>query len=91
MSDKKNNNRPFTNEDTLVRRAWVESALESVRGRIKAANPDIDDSVANVGADQSLQSAFQATDDVVEATDSQSGRKPQLYVAWSSPARRSGT
>lgn len=88
MSDKKYRNESFTNEDTIVRRAWIESALESVRGRLNIAYPDPDAAIAGTGVDG--EEKDDAEQSALEPGGARSGR-PRLYVAWSSPERRSGT
>ena len=39
MNYKKDNNNRFTNTDTIVRRDWIETAIESVRARLDEPLP----------------------------------------------------
>lgn len=89
MSDKKNRNESFTNEDTIVRRAWIHSALASVRDRLKTAYPDPDAATAGTGVDGEDDDVEQSAG-AAGSHDTDAGRS-RLYVAWSSPERRSGT
>ena len=71
----------ITNEDTLVRRAWIDSAVDSVRAKL-GGTPGADDA--------------QDRDDQVSPSEARCSAKPRsgrpkLYVAWSAEARRSGT
>ena len=88
MSDKKNLNRPFTNEDTIVRRAWIETALEGVRGQLGSLCPDT--AIAGAGISEDIASET-TPDDRPQSRASETKGRPQLYVAWSAPQRRSGT
>lgn len=77
MAHKKDNDDLITNADTLVRRAWIESAIESVRTSIESPLP-----VAEVG---DIASSVSGLDDRSEATGS------HLTLVWSADERRSGT
>jgi hypothetical protein len=75
MHHKKDNETLIRNEDTLVRRAWIESAMEGVRALVDSPlpAPETGDLVVDVAA-------------YAEEAD-----EPQLYVVWDADARRSGT
>jgi hypothetical protein len=38
MSERKHSEKEFTNEDTVRRRAWIDKALDSVKGRFMVGN-----------------------------------------------------
>jgi hypothetical protein len=38
MSERKHSEKEFTNEDTVRRRAWIDKALDSVKGRFTVGN-----------------------------------------------------
>ncbi len=78
MENKKHNEALITNEDTLVRRAWIESALEGVRSHIDAPLPPAE-------AGNSGRSADYEREPTAES------KRPHLYMVWSSRERRSGT
>ena len=86
MSDDKHNKPEFTNEDTIVRRAWIESALEGVRGRLNSIYPEFGAGLQETGPDEIPEQPAARPDAAAPQR-----RRPQLYVAWSSPTRRSGT
>jgi hypothetical protein len=75
----------FTNEDTLVRRAWIDSALDSVRSRL-GGSPDSGES-----ADFDEESGQSADRSAAPGPASKRAERPKLYVAWSATERRSGT
>lgn len=83
MSDKNEKQHLFRNEDTLLRRAWIESALRGVRSSLK------------IGAD-TPEFGERASTDVSATVEQNSGarlsgtasRRPPLYVAWSASRRR---
>jgi hypothetical protein len=75
----------FTNEDTLVRRAWIDSALDSVRSRL-GGTPDNGES-----SDCDEESGQSAAPAAAPGSDSERPERPKLYVAWSATERRSGT
>jgi hypothetical protein len=82
MKYKKHNKIAITNEDTLVRRAWIESAVESVRARINEPLPHAESgSLVQIADEESNPVAERPT----------RGERPQLYIAWSDGMRRSGT
>ena len=92
MSDKKRSDAPFTNEDTIVRRAWIETALASVRSRLGSQYPDPDAATAGTGIDgSSPANDAEQNDSDRPALEPAAARRSGLYVAWSAPARRSGT
>ncbi|HJP05269.1 MAG: hypothetical protein CL799_12325 [Chromatiales bacterium] len=90
MSDKKHRTESFTNEDTIVRRAWIDSALESVRGRLNTAYPDPDPATAGTGVDGEEKDDAEQSAGAAKPHETGTCRR-HLYVAWSSPERRSGT
>ena len=77
MAHNKDNDALITNAETLIRRAWIESAIECVRTRIEAPQPlaEFGDIAASVGC----------IDDRSEATGA------HLTLVWSADERRSGT
>jgi len=86
MSDKNEKQDLIRNEDTLLRRAWIESALQGVRSSLasRSAAPEYGEpaSAAAPVADQTNRgSDFSGT----------ASRRPALYVAWSAGRRRSAT
>ena len=89
MSDKKQEKSTFSNEDTLVRRAWIDSALTSVRSHLDAHVGDSGPFPA--GAEGAASGAEMAEVEQNAAAQPTAGDKPRLYVAWSSGERRSGT
>ncbi len=95
MSDKKQNDTAFTNEDTIVRRQWIESALESVRGQLDSGCPDPDAAISDTSVDGEPAQDTAETDSGPAAEAAGNPRmdatRPRLYVAWSAPERRSGT
>jgi hypothetical protein len=82
MEYKKHNKTAITNEDTLVRRAWIESAVESVRARINEPLPQAESGSLIRMADEAPKLA---------AERPARGERPHLYIAWSDGMRRSGT
>jgi hypothetical protein len=89
MSNKNNNDSIFSNQDTLVRRAWINSALDSVRSRLGYGTEN--DSVAE-NSDSNAVGQPPVEPRQPEAAEHQdSSEQPHLYVAWSSRERRSGT
>jgi hypothetical protein len=89
MSNKNNNDSIFTNQDTIVRRAWINSALDSVRSRLGSGTENA--AVAeNLDSNAVGQPSVESREP--EAAERQdSSKQPHLYVAWSSQERRSGT
>ena len=93
MSNKNNNDSIFTNQDTIVRRAWINSALDSVRSRLGSGTEN-DAAAGNIAGTNNSNAVGQppAASRKSAAVEHQDGSgQPQLYVAWSSQARRSGT
>jgi len=88
MSDKNKNEEFFRNTDTLVRRAWIESALEGVRASLGSGLSalefgDAADAPAAAGAERPP---------LAQSAGAPAGKsKPRLYVAWSAGIRRAGT
>ncbi|MDP6436064.1 MAG: hypothetical protein QF790_08475 [Gammaproteobacteria bacterium] len=81
MSDKKHRNESFTNEDTIVRRAWIDSALESVRGRLNTTYPDPDAATVGTGVDgEEKDDAEQQSAEATKPRGTDVSR-PRLYVA----------
>jgi len=91
MSKKNNNDSFFSNQDTIVRRAWIDSALEGVRSRLGVGlEPDpVAGHINGVNIDAS-DDAPAPTGQPAEAAG-ESRQPAGLYVAWSSQERRSGT
>jgi hypothetical protein len=89
MSNKNNNDSIFTNQDTIVRREWINSALNSVRSRLgsRAENDHVAGNSDNNAVGQPAEESKQP--DPAERQVS-SGQR-HLYVAWSARERRSGT
>lgn len=86
MSDKNEKEQLFRNEDTLLRRAWIESAIQGVRSSLSG------------GADAPEFGERPGTDGAAAGETSRTGKpnstaakRPALYVAWSAGVRRSGT
>ena len=93
MSNKNNNSDSlFSNQDTIVRRDWINSALESVKSRLRSGQES--DAVAgyidgaNIDADEG-KSAPEVKGQANAPAEGSTQRG--LYVAWSSQERRSGT
>ena len=88
MSDKNKNDRLFRNEDTLVRRAWIESAIEGVRASLGSGFNALEFGEP-INPPAALNNEPQATS---KSRFPAAGKnRPSLYVAWSASARRSGT
>lgn len=88
MSNKNNNSDSlFSNQDTIVRRAWINSALEGVRSRL-GVGLESDAVAGNIDANGDARAPAASG----QPADAASGAgQPGLYVAWSSQERRSGT
>ena len=69
MSNKNNNDSFFTNQDTIVRRAWINSALESARSRLAPSSKH--DAVIG----------YIEANDVGQEAAADSAEQPHLYVA----------
>jgi hypothetical protein len=96
MPNKNNNNSIFTNQDTIVRRDWINSALDSVRSRLGSGSEN--DAVAGDVVRNNDSNAVgqppenpQPAEAAKAAKAQDSSGQPHLYVAWSSQERRSGT
>jgi hypothetical protein len=82
MSNKNNKDEFFRNEDTLMRRAWIESALEGVRSTLGS----------NFNALEFGEPAASSNPPVSESRPSAAAtQRPALYVAWSAGRRRART
>jgi hypothetical protein len=91
MSDNKHNKDPFfTNEATLLRRAWIEAAVNGVRARIDAG-PDADSPIPVAASEPRTLSIVQPADAAALPLMEAKRRRPNLYVAWPVQERRSGT
>ena len=86
MSDKNEKQDLIRNEDTLLRRAWIESAIQGVRSSLASR------SAAPEYGERAITDA--PAPDETNRSPSYSGaasRRPALYVAWSAGRRRSAT
>jgi len=91
MSNKNNNSDvPFSNQDTIVRREWINTALESVRSHLHA---DRESDVLAGAIEVAYNDAGDGEHLANEQATAAAGDSPNrgLYVAWSSQKRRSGT
>ncbi|MGI9291320.1 MAG: hypothetical protein ACR2QG_08590 [Gammaproteobacteria bacterium] len=79
MANEKDNEL-IRNEDTLVRRAWIESAVEGVRAKVDAPLPLAD--VERLSADELNMAVSGPADKQPE---------PELNLVWDAAVRRSGT
>lgn len=86
MSDKSKEEDIFRNEETLLRRAWIESALRGVRASLACA-ADAPEFGERAGFDGSVAGETNAA----VKSASAAAKRPALYVAWSAGGRRSGT
>jgi hypothetical protein len=80
MANKKDTEALITNEKTLVRRAWIESAIEGVRAQV--STPVAHAEPANLAREEFCAATEKHQDE---------GGRPHLYVAWDADQRRSGT
>lgn len=78
----------FKNENTRARRAWIESAISSVRAHLAVSGSDVPP-VEALGNEPSAIPSVVAEPQLTYRPDG--GRRPHLYVAWSDGERRSGT
>jgi hypothetical protein len=83
MAHEKDNDTLITNEDTLVRRAWIESAVEGVRARVET-------SLSHAEVDALVREEFPA-DIATCREDAEDADRPELYLVWDADERRSGT
>ena len=93
MSNKNNNNDSlFSNQDTIVRREWINSALEGVRARLGSGldTGAVDGNVDGINIDTN-DSAPASEESRQPAKASRGSSQRGLYVAWSAQERRSGT
>lgn len=81
MSYKKYNDERIKNEDTLVRRAWVDSAIEGAR-----SHKDVIPPAEAGGLFYSETVEFRAA-----AGEEAEETGPHLVLAWDADQRRSGT
>jgi len=86
MSDKNIKEEFFRNEDTLVRRAWIESALDGVRASLSSSFNALE-----FGEPASTPAASELQPTAETKVAAVGKNRPALYVAWSAGARRSGT
>jgi hypothetical protein len=86
MSDKNKKQDLIRNEDTLLRRAWIESALQGVRSSLasRTAAPEYGERASTDAP------APEETNSVARFSGAAS-KRPALYVAWSAGRRRSAT
>jgi len=93
MSNKNNNSDSlFSNQDTIVRREWINSALESVRSRLHTGQES--DAIAGCidSANTAVNEGECIPEEQAQAKSPAEGTTQRgLYVAWSSQERRSGT
>jgi hypothetical protein len=73
----------ITNEDTLVRRAWIESAVEGVRARVETS---LSQAELDALVREELPADIAACREGAEDSDG-----PELYLVWDADERRSGT
>lgn len=80
MSEDNQNNKNiyFSNEDTIIRRAWIESAVAGARSSVLADQPSVAD-------------LPDASTPIEEPRHSGDSRPAGPYLAWSAGERRSGT
>jgi len=76
MSNKKHNESLITDEQTLMRRAWVDLALNSVRSQLNFEALESADTVA---------AGYETADEGANSVS----RRPNLYLAYSASRRRS--
>ena len=89
MSDNKHNkDQFFSNEATVLRRAWIETAVNSVRARLNA-NPDADDLQPETPHQPRSLVVVQSANSAATPIMTARRRRPNLYVAWSVQERRS--
>ena len=86
MSTKNETKSIIKNEDTRARRAWIDSALASVRSRLDAS-AFVPSTLESLGHDEAGKPESDTAQDVVP----EPAQRPRLYVAWSNGQRRSGT
>lgn len=89
MADDNKKNSRLKNADTLARRAWIQSAMTSVRLHLNASAfvPPAIDAVGHEGVGDGDPALEQP-----ELEPREERRKHgQLYIAWSEGERRSGT
>jgi len=82
----KNEEDLFHNQDTLLRRAWIESAIRGVRASL-ASCLDAPEFGERVGIDAPVA----AEPNSAARPGGAAAKRPALYVAWSAGRRRSGT
>lgn len=89
MSDKNKNSEFFRNEDTLMRRAWIECALDGVRSSLESGLKAMEFGEPVVGpnlAAPDVRSSRPASAPAIAADAAL--KRPALYVAWSAGGRR---
>jgi hypothetical protein len=80
MSNKKHNDSLITDETTLMRRAWIDLALDSVRSQLSFRAHDNSDMLA---AGYETAAAESAADDA-------NAKARHLYLAYSAEKSRTG-
>jgi hypothetical protein len=90
MTDKSNDEVLITNESTLIRRAWIETAVKGARTTVDELGID---SESPVSYEEDVDTVVEECVSTQPETGHASGQREgsHLYVAWSAPARRSGT
>jgi len=83
MANKNNKTTRITNAETLARRAWIESAMNSVRLHLNASAFVPPPVIEAVGHEATLEPTAQ--------TPAERRKHGGLYIAWSEGERRSGT
>jgi hypothetical protein len=89
MSENKHNkDQFFSNEATVLRRAWIEAAVNGVRARLNA-NPDVDGLQPEPLHQRRSLVVVQPANSAATPIMTARRRRPDLYVAWPVQARRS--
>jgi len=78
------------NASTLARREWIDTALDSVRRNLDAST-FLPSTLESLGHDLGQPLAVEPAKARPGHAESQCGKRPQLYLAWSEGQRRSGT
>jgi len=86
MSDKNEEERSFRNKDTVLRRAWIESAIRGVRASLASGND-----APEFGERASFDLPAASETNCAIRSGGAAAKRPALYVAWSADRRRSGT
>ncbi len=89
MSDNKHNKDPFfSNEATLLRRAWIEAAVNGVRARLNA-HPEAEGFQPEPLRRPRSLAVVQPATAAAAPLATADRRRPNLYVAWPLQERRS--